>query len=79
MIKIKPPPEWHEDGLCRQVDPEIFHDDHSASKETRAACQVCTACPVQSECLEAGMGEKFGVWGGLTPRQRQRLRERGAA
>lgn len=45
----------------------------------RAALAVCERCPVRGECLntalriEAGRAARFGVWGGMTPKQRERL------
>ena len=39
-----------------------------------AAKAVCTTCPVQRDCLEAGMSESRGIWGGLTAAERRRLR-----
>lgn len=35
---------------------------------------VCRACEVQSECLDAGLHEQAGMWGGTTPKERQRIR-----
>ena len=35
---------------------------------------ICKRCPVKRECLEAGMHEKFGIWGGTSEKQRRRLR-----
>jgi WhiB family redox-sensing transcriptional regulator len=44
----------------------------------RKAKALCDECPVQAECLEAGMDEEYGIWGGLSPKQRRRLKK-GAA
>ena len=40
------------------------------------AKQVCAECPIKTECLEYALRnfEEFGVWGGLTPKQRRPLR-----
>jgi WhiB family redox-sensing transcriptional regulator len=73
---------WQDRGLCAQTDPEAFFPDKGES--TRLAKLVCARCPVRPECLEYALesGERFGVWGGLSERERRQLRrvpERGAA
>ena len=42
----------------------------------QAAKQLCSECMVRSECLAFAMegDEKFGIWGGLTERERKRLK-----
>src|SRR4051794_35218265 len=72
-----PPPlpagvPWRQLAACRGMDPELFFPGRGeATKPIRA---VCDGCPVRVECAEDGMTEKYGVWGGLTERQRRRLR-----
>ena len=65
---------WQERALCAQTDPEAFFPEKGGS--TRDAKRVCEACPVQSACLDYAMSkdEKFGIWGGLSERERRRLR-----
>ena len=65
---------WQTDALCAQTDPEAFFPEKGGS--TRYAKRVCEACPVQAECLDYAMSkdEKFGIWGGLSERERRRLR-----
>jgi WhiB family redox-sensing transcriptional regulator len=38
---------------------------------------VCVGCDVRAECLEYAMAndERFGIWGGLSERERRRLRQ----
>ena len=43
------------------------------------AKRLCGGCPFAAQCLEVGMQYEDGVWGGLTPRERAKLREAGAA
>ena len=38
------------------------------------AVAICHTCVVREECLEAGIAERYGVWGGLTARERDELR-----
>jgi hypothetical protein len=40
-----------------------------------AAKEVCASCAVRQRCLGAGMSESRGIWGGLTPSERRRLRD----
>ena len=45
---------------------------------TREAKKICTGCEVKAECLEYALAndERFGIWGGLSERERRRLRRR---
>ncbi len=73
-------PEWWEDALCLQVgDADLWFPEKGAS--ALPAKRVCAGCPVRAECLEHALtaGERFGIWGGLSERQRRRLTEQGAA
>ena len=65
---------WRLDALCAETDPEAFFPEKGGS--TREAKHVCTGCAVQSECLEFALesDERFGIWGGLSERERRRLR-----
>jgi WhiB family redox-sensing transcriptional regulator len=60
-------------GLCAQTDPEVFHPEQGSSP--RAAKRICQNCDVRSQCLEYALAhdERFGVWGGLSARERGRL------
>ena len=66
--------EWRLDALCAETDPEAFFPEKGGS--TREAKRVCTGCSVRTECLEAALtnDERFGIWGGLSERERRRLR-----
>jgi len=67
---------WQADALCAQTDPEAFFPEKGGS--TRDAKKVCGACNVRSQCLEYALAndERFGIWGGLSERERRRLRKR---
>jgi WhiB family redox-sensing transcriptional regulator len=66
---------WQERALCAQTDPEAFFPEKGGS--TREAKRVCLGCDVRSECLEYALGhdERFGIWGGLSERERRRLKK----
>jgi WhiB family redox-sensing transcriptional regulator len=74
FLNIVAPPEWMADGLCAQVDPELFFPE--AGAPNREAKAVCAGCEVRSECLAYALAhrERFGVWGGTTERERRRMR-----
>ncbi|MDP9391970.1 MAG: WhiB family transcriptional regulator [Actinomycetota bacterium] len=65
---------WRLQALCAETDPEAFFPDKGGS--TREAKRVCTGCDVRAECLEFALtsDERFGIWGGLSERERRRLR-----
>jgi len=67
---------WKRKALCTNVDQDLFFPERGAS--TRLAKAVCRRCPVQEECLEYAVnnGEKFGIWGGLSERERRGIRKR---
>jgi WhiB family transcriptional regulator, redox-sensing transcriptional regulator len=68
------PPEWMIDGLCAQVDPEAFFPEKGG--QTKPAKSICNGgCPVKAECLAYALerGERFGIWGGLSERERRKL------
>lgn len=69
---------WHERALCAQTDPEAFFPEKGGS--TREAKKVCASCEVSSECLEYALAhdERFGIWGGLSERERRKLKQRRA-
>lgn len=67
---------WQDRALCAQTDPEAFFPEKGGS--TREAKKVCLQCDVRSECLEYALAndERFGIWGGLSERERRRLKKR---
>ena len=67
---------WQERALCAETDPEAFFPEKGGS--TREAKKICTGCEVKAECLEYALSndERFGIWGGLSERERRRLRRR---
>lgn len=66
--------EWQDRALCAQTDPEAFFPEKGGS--TREAKKICQRCPVRNECLEYALAndERFGIWGGLSERERRRLK-----
>ncbi|MBB5632641.1 WhiB family redox-sensing transcriptional regulator [Cryobacterium mesophilum] len=66
---------WQSDALCAQTDPEAFFPEKGGS--TRDAKKICGSCEVRAECLEYALqnDERFGIWGGLSERERRKLRK----
>jgi WhiB family redox-sensing transcriptional regulator len=69
---------WQRQANCMGVDPDLFFPERGAS--TREAKEVCRGCVVREDCLEYALanGEKFGIWGGMSERERRRIRRRRA-
>lgn len=67
---------WQERALCAQTDPEAFFPEKGGS--TREAKKVCLTCEVRDDCLEYALmnDERFGIWGGLSERERRKLKKR---
>lgn len=65
---------WQDDANCKGANADLFFPERGAS--TRAAKAICRECQVREECLEFAIttGEKFGIWGGLSERERRRIR-----
>ncbi len=63
---------WVGRAACRGVDPDRLFVRGAAQ---RAATAICRHCPVQRECLADALDHRveFGVWGGLTERERRAL------
>lgn len=71
---------WRREAACRMPDVPvwIFFPGRGDVETTEAAKAVCDRCASRSDCLEAHLFEKFGIWGGTTERERRRIRrERG--
>ncbi len=66
--------DWKSRANCLGVDPDLFFPERGMS--TREAKEVCRGCVVREDCLEYALanGEKFGIWGGLSERERRRIR-----
>lgn len=62
--------EWITHAICRTGDPDALF---VRGAEQRKAATICRNCPVQLECRAEALDNKveFGVWGGLTERQRR--------
>jgi WhiB family redox-sensing transcriptional regulator len=67
--------QWIESAACRDRDPdELF----AQSAQQKRAKTVCGGCAVRAECLAEALDNRieFGVWGGMTERERRALLRR---
>lgn len=66
---------WAERGACRDVDPDSLFVPGAAQHRAK---RVCAACPVRTECLTEALDNRmeFGIWGGMTERERRSLLRR---
>jgi len=78
--------DWQELGLCREYPVDLFfgpdHGESELEKQAREAHarSICHRCPVKEPCLEFAMdtNQKYGIWGGLTDKERASLKRRRA-
>lgn len=68
---------WTTGAVCASVDPELFYPPKGG--DIRPAKRICAGCPVRIECAEYGItsNDLYGIYGGLTDRERRRLRRAG--
>ncbi|MBK6872926.1 MAG: WhiB family transcriptional regulator [Kineosporiaceae bacterium] len=67
--------DWAAKGACRTADPDMLFVQGAAQNRAKA---VCMACSVRTECLADALDNRieFGVWGGMTERERRALLRR---
>ncbi len=68
------PAEWTLQAKCLGMG-DTFFTDATTQKQVKA---ICADCPVRAECLAEALDERieWGVWGGLTERERRKLLRR---
>ena len=66
---------WRFRAACRTVDPGLFFPGSGCL--SNQAKQICSTCPVRDQCLNHALtaGEWYGIWGGTTAQERQRIRK----
>ena len=67
--------DWAPRAACRQDTPDALF---VRGAEQNKAKQVCASCPVRTECLAEALDNQieWGVWGGMTERERRALLRR---
>jgi WhiB family transcriptional regulator, redox-sensing transcriptional regulator len=66
--------DWQEQAECLTAESDLFFPERGSPGDS--AKRICVNCGVRLECLEYALanGERYGIWGGLTERERTRLR-----
>jgi len=67
--------DWAVQAACRSTDPDTLFVQGAAQNRAKA---ICVGCVVRTECLADSLDNhvEFGVWGGLTERERRALLRR---
>ena len=68
---------WWDRSLCAQADPDAFFPEKGDS--TKDAKRICNSCESRVACLDYALktNERYGVWGGFSPRERVRFQKQG--
>jgi hypothetical protein len=72
-----PPDGWQHHAVCIDHDPDTCFPDNDEPHLFAVAKKMCEECPVVGFCLEIGIDDKWGVWGGLDPIERFKLSKSG--
>ena len=72
--RIAKPEPWKQYGACATADPDLFFPKRGG--DTSQAKAICASCQCRKACLEYALrhGEKYGIWGGKSERERRVLR-----
>lgn len=67
--------EWTVNAACRTTDPDSLFVQGAAQNRAKV---ICSGCQVRTECLADALDNRveFGVWGGMTERERRALLRR---
>ena len=72
---------WQDLARCAEVDPEVWFPEKGGS--TRPAKAVCQNCEVRAQCLEYALEHEYiagyGIWGGMSERERRHLKHQRSA
>jgi WhiB family transcriptional regulator, redox-sensing transcriptional regulator len=71
--------EWQDQAACNGLDVNDFFPEKGESPKD--AKRICGRCPVRRQCLAYALdlGERFGIYGGTSERERRRLKREGQA
>lgn len=74
MTTASDPFAWMREGDCLGADAELFYPGQG--EDTAPAKAICRTCPVKETCAEHAIvtAEKYGIWGGLSEKERRRER-----
>lgn len=73
--------DWRIFAACKGMDPELFFPSRGNAypgeeSDLELARAVCRSCPTRDACLDYALSnrEEFGMWGGLSGRERLKIR-----
>ena len=68
--------DWKDDAACTGMDYDTFFPAVGYNQHDLHARTICEHCPVKQPCLMFAVNNRihYGIWGGLTPIQRKRIR-----
>lgn len=67
-------PSWETAAACRGKDPNLWFCDGEVCDDEIEAVSICASCPVVGHCAITYIAEQDGLWGGMTYRNRAKLR-----
>ena len=72
MVEVLNVGAWNAQAACREADPDEMFVQGAAQNRVK---QICNSCPVKMQCLADALDNRieFGVWGGMTERERRAL------
>jgi WhiB family redox-sensing transcriptional regulator len=73
-----PEERWRERARCRGLGYELFFPESEEAPEAEEAKAICAECEVAAQCLAYAVAakEEYGIWGGMTARERRSARRR---
>lgn len=72
-----PPDGWQHHANCLDAHPDTCFPEDEEPYLYEQARRLCENCPVTGYCLEIGLDERWGMWGGLDPKERLKLAKSG--
>ena len=68
---------FREHAACKGADKDIFFPEGSPRAAFKRAAAICTGCQVRRDCLRFALNNQimYGVWGGLSPKERAKKGE----
>jgi len=71
--------KWRLEAYCKGKKTDFFYPEigtKGAAEQVRSVKTLCALCSVSAECLQEAIAndEQFGIWGGLTPKERSKVR-----
>lgn len=72
--KYSEDPDWHTQAACKDMDSGLFFIEGRDSRLVLQAKMVCITCPVRLNCLQIGLNEYQGIFGGTSNIDRSRIK-----